>query len=162
MHTHTQTERETEREREREREDKTQLQTQRHQTHIHTRRREGRSYVRLMSVRRTYQDIYVYACIYIYVCISIYIYTLELFIPQTQRHKIQTLASHRLKSFSMEGGGGGGGMFIVCPTNDREGYPSAATTFDAKCASASSVAYTMREREKERIRHSHRRNIRCK
>ena len=47
-------------------------------------------------------------------------------------------------------------------THDREGYPSAATTFDAKCASTSSVAYTMREREKERIRHSHRRNIRCK
>ena len=52
----------------------------------------------------------------------VYVYTLPLFIPQTQRHKIQTLASHRLNSFSMEGGGGGGrgGMFIDCPEQMTE------------------------------------------
>ena len=57
---------------------------------------------------------------YMHVYIYIYICTLELFIPQTQRHKIQTLASHRLNSFSMEGGGGGGGMFIDCPEQMTE------------------------------------------
>ena len=62
---------------------------------------------------------YMHVCIYVY----IYIYNLELLIPQTQRHKIQTLASHRLNSFSMEGGGGGGGgggMFIDCPEQMTE------------------------------------------
>ena len=51
---------------------------------------------------------------YMHACVCVYIYTLELFIPQTQMHKIQTLASHRLNRFSMEGGGEGG-MFIDCP-----------------------------------------------